>query len=71
MRLGVEEPSVPLEEGDRPAILARGRELLREALVQCECGALLLRIGGRGRLSILPRFRSGLRDQNARAQADE
>ncbi|HSF61323.1 MAG TPA: hypothetical protein VLA69_06480 [Gaiellaceae bacterium] len=61
---------MPLEEGDRPAILARGRELLREALVQCECGALLLRLG-RGRLPILPRFRSGLRDENARAQADE
>jgi hypothetical protein len=63
---------MPLEEGDRPSILARGRELLRQAFVQCGCGTLLLRLGrSGGRLRILLRCRSGLGDENARAQANE
>jgi hypothetical protein len=63
---------VPLEERDRPSISASGRELLREAFVQCGCGTLPPRLGrSGGRLRVLLRCRSGLGDENARAQANE
>jgi hypothetical protein len=72
MRRGAQKLPVPLEERDRPSISASGRELLREAFVQCGCGTLPPRLGrSGGRLRVLLRCRSGLGDENARAQANE
>jgi hypothetical protein len=71
MGRGADKPPVPLEEGNRPSTLASGRELGREALVQCGCGTHHLGLGRGGRVRVLLRCRSGLRDEKARAQANE